>query len=526
MKRVVICLLAATLAVAVWAGSQGEAAATGPTAITVWMDLHQNFAQIFKNIGETEFAKELQKRTNTTVTYIHPSVGQAREAFNLLLASGDLPDVVEFNWYSLPGGPAKYVADGYILKLNDVIDKHAPNLKAYLEAKPALARMIKTDEGWIYSFPFFRGEDNSSPLLYTSGIIVRGDWLKDLNLPMPEVIEDWDVTLKAFKEKKGATAPLSLIFISSTSWEITNMLLSCFGPAFDTNGQYYVDGGKVKLGIVQPGFKDYLVKMNGWYKQGFLDSNFATADRKAVEANFTSGKSGVTQGSAGQNIGRYMQVMTQKDPKVSVTGAPVPAMRRGELAKYYTRKSIYGDGATGAISAKSKNVAAAARYLDYAYSKEGMLFYNFGIEGKSYTMVNGVPTYTDWILKNPNKLAPTLAMSHYLRGHTNGPFVQMLGYLEQYYALPEQKEANRNWTKHRQPEFNLPPVTPTVEESSQLAKTITDIRTYADEMQIKFIMGTEPISKFDEYVAQINKLGLDKTLAIWQAALERYNARK
>ncbi len=69
-------------------------------------------------------------------------------------------------------------------------------------------------------------------------------------------------------------------------------------------------------------------------------------------------------------------------------------------------------------------------------------------------------------------------------------------------------------------------MTPTVEESSQLAKTITDIRTYADEMQIKFIMGVEPISKFDEYVAQINKLGLEKTLAIWQAALERYNARK
>jgi putative aldouronate transport system substrate-binding protein len=343
---------------------------------------------------------------------------------------------------------------------------------------------------------------------------------------MPEVIEDWQTTLKAFKEKKGATAPLSLIFISSTSWEITNQLVNCFAPAFDANGQYYVDGGKVKLGIVQPGFKNYLAEMNSWYKQGFLDPNFATADRKAVEANFTGGKSGVTQGSAGQNIGRYMQVMKEKDPKVSVSGAPVPAIRRGELAKYYTRKSIYGDGATGAISAKSKNVAAAARYLDYAYSKEGMLLYNFGIEGKSYTMVNGVPTYTDLIMKNPQKLAPTLAMSNFLRGATNGPFVQMLGYLEQYYELPEQKEANKNWSKHRQPEFNLPPVTPTVEESSQIAKTVTDIRTYADEMQIKFIMGTEPLSKFDEYVAQINKLGLDRTLAIWQAALERYNARK
>jgi putative aldouronate transport system substrate-binding protein len=526
MKRFFICLIAATLAAAVWAGSQPERAATGPSEITVWMELHQNFSQIFKNMGDTEFAKELQKRTNTKVTYLHPPAGQAREAFNLLLASGDLPDVVEFNWYTIPGGPAKAIADGYILKLNDVIDKYAPNLKAYLAAKPAIARMIKTDEGWYYSFPFLRGEEDSSPLLFTSGIIVRKDWLDDLKLPMPEVIGDWETTLKAFKDKKGATAPLSLIYVSSTSWELTNQLVNCFAPAFDANGQYYVDGGKVKLGIVQPGFKSFLAEMNGWYKQGLLDPNFATADRKAVEANFTGGKSGVTQGSAGQNIGRYMQVMTAKDPKVSVTGAPVPGPRRGELAKFYTRKSIYGDGNTGAISAKSKNVAAAARYLDYAYGKDGMLLFNFGIEGKSYTMVNGVPTYTDWVMHNPDKLAPTLAMSHYLRGHTNGPFVQMLGYLQQYYELPEQKAANSNWTRHRQPEFNLPPVTPTVDESSQLAKTMTDIRTYADEMQIKFVMGTEPITKFDEYVAQINRLGLDKTLAIWQAALERYNKRK
>jgi hypothetical protein len=51
MKRLIVCLLAAALGAAVWAGSQPEAAATGPTAITVWMDLHQNFAQIFKNMG-------------------------------------------------------------------------------------------------------------------------------------------------------------------------------------------------------------------------------------------------------------------------------------------------------------------------------------------------------------------------------------------------------------------------------------------------------------------------------------------
>ncbi len=38
-------------------------------------------------------------------------------------------------------------------------------------------------------------------------------------------------------------------------------------------------------------------------------------------------------------------------------------------------------------------------------------------------------------------------------------------------------------------------------------------------------MGTEPLSKFDGYVEQLNKLGLQKYLKYYQDALARYNKR-
>ena len=40
--------------------------------------------------------------------------------------------------------------------------------------------------------------------------MIRKDWLDDLGLEVPETIDEWYTALKAFKEEKGATAPLTL----------------------------------------------------------------------------------------------------------------------------------------------------------------------------------------------------------------------------------------------------------------------------------------------------------------------------
>jgi putative aldouronate transport system substrate-binding protein len=46
-----------------------------------------------------------------------------------------------------------------------------------------------------------------------------------------------------------------------------------------------------------------------------------------------------------------------------------------------------------------------------------------------------------------------------------------------------------------------------------------------NEMTLKFIMGQEPISNFDNYVAQIKQMGIDSAIKIKQDALERFNKR-
>ncbi len=485
--------------------------------LTWWMELHSNVSQVVKNFGDTEFAKELQKRTGVKIKFIHPASGsraQVNEAFNLMLASGDLPDIIEYYWYDMPGGPNEAIKNGYIHKLNSIIDKYAPNLKAYLKKHPEYDKMVKTDEGSYYVFPFLRADP---ALVSTAGPIIRKDWLDELGLQVPTTYDEWYTVLKAFKEKKGATVPLSI------RYDNLNAMLA--GGA-DNTGDFYQENGKVKYGPMEPSRKKFLETMNKWYKEGLLDNNFATNTSKIIDANILTGKAGATYGSGGSGIGRYMAAM-EKDPKFKLTGAPYPSPRKGQKARFANRSQYYGPNSNGsaAISTKCKNVELAARVLDYAYSPEGHRFYNFGIEGVSYTMKNGKPIYTPLITNNPQGLAMTQAMSHYMRSHCNGPFVQDKGYIEQYYNLPEQQEAAKVWPDNDWGKYMLPPITPTPEESRELSRIMNDVNTYVQEMTMKFIMGVESLDKFDDYVAQLKKMGIERAIAINQAALERYKKR-
>jgi putative aldouronate transport system substrate-binding protein len=536
MKRSKIKLLAAIAAVSilgsVFAGcaakkpSSGGTGATTGTATTgevtypiksdatlkYWVQLNGNVADIHKSMNETEYAKTLQEKTGIKVEFLHPAAGQEKEQFNLLVASGELPDLVEWIWPSFPGGPEKAIKDGSILKLNDTIDKFAPNLKKYLSANKDVEKMMKTDSGSIYSFPFVRGDDL---LLVFYGPILRNDWLKELNLEAPTTVEEWEKVLRAFKEKKGAEAPLTID-------ARTGLPADFICGAFGVNTGYFMSNGKVKYGPLEPGYKEYIEKMHQWYKEGLLDKNFATIDGKAVQANMLNGKSGATLGYNGGSLGTWMKAMEGKP--FDLGAAPFPTKNKGETP-VFTQKDWKVPGTGVAISAKSKNVELAARLLDYGYSKEGELLYNFGKEGVSYKMEGTYPKFTTEVTNNPNKLSIGQAIAKYARSAYQGPFVQRKEYIEQYLTLPQQQAAIKTWSKNDAYKTMVPPITPTPEESSKLSKIDSDISTYVSEMQIKFVMGSEPLSNYDKFVDQIKKLNVEEAIKIRDAAVERYNKR-
>lgn len=484
-----------------------------------WCELPSNVSSNYANLGGTPFGKGWSERTGVEIQFLHPPSGQLKEQFSLILADGNLPDLMEYNWVAdYPGGPEKAIKDGVILPLNDVIDQYCPNLKAYLQANPDIDRMIKTDDGNYYVFPFIRGDER---LLTSIGLMLRADWLEELDLEVPETMEEWHTVLTAFKEKKGAAAPYTFEYTNSQYLSDDS-----FAYAYETNRSFYVGSDKtVHFGATEDGYKQFLTVMAQWYGEGLLDPDIATMKSDQVSAKMTNGISGASMGQAGSRMGTWTQAAQASNPAYKLVAAPPPSLKKGEKAEFGQIEDPYSGRASVAITSSCKEVERAARLLDYAYSEEGHMYFNFGIEGESYTMIDGYPTYTKLIMENPDGLPVSQAMSAYIRGNYNGPFVQDVRYLEQYYTLEEQKEAPEIWGNSNGKAHLLPPITPTSEESKEFSTIMNEINTYRDEMTLKFIFGTESLDKFDEYVKNIENMGLARALEIQNAALERYNSR-
>ncbi len=490
----------------------------GDHTITYWASLNETVSHDYTNLGETPFGKGLMENTGVNITFQHPPTGGANEQFNLLIADGSLPDVMEYSWQTYPGGPEKAISDGNIYALNDIIDQYCPNLKAYLESRPDVDRQCKTDNGNYYMFPFVRGDPG---LQVTMGLMIRQDWLDKLGLSTPTCIDEWHDVLTAFKEKKGASAPFAYEF---TMASLTNNMP--FAYAYNApRGFYLGEDGKVHFGAAEEGYKQYLATMNQWYSEGLLDPDIATASFDQVSAKVTSGEAGASFGWAGSRLGVWTNSAVATDPNFNLQPVPYPTAKAGETPKMGQIDNLVPNQGGVAITTSCKDVEAAARMLDWAYSDEGHMYYNFGVEGVSYTMVNGEPVYTDLILNNPDGLGIAAAMVAHIRGNYNGPFVQDLRYLSQYYTIDGQKKSNATWTVPTAANYALPPITPTPEESEEFSAIMNEINTYRDEMTLKYILGTESLDSFDNYVKTLDQLNLSRAIEIEDAALERFNAR-
>ena len=487
--------------------------------LTYWLQLNPNVSANFTNLGDTELGKNWQANTGVTVEFQHPAAGQENEQFNLMVADGNLPDVIERGWVNAyPGGPEKAISDGVIIALNDVIDQYCPNLKKYLSENPDIDRMVKTDNGTYFAFPFIRGEDG---LCYTVGSFIRKDWLDDLGMEVPTTIDEWHDVLVAFKEQKGAVAPLCF---DNANFKFSNPFAFAYGVGMSSSKFILGDNGEVVYAPAQEGWKEYLTTMHQWYEEGLIDADIATLTGDQVTAKMTTDQAGASVGWAASRMQLFMTTAQQENPDYLLVPAPQPAAKAGETAEYAYKENNFPD-VGAAITASCENVELAARFLDYGYSEEGHNLFNFGTEGVSYNWEGDTAVYTETITNNEDGWPIAQALAKYIRANYNGPFVQDMNYLEQYLQLETAKLCPSTWGVETAKEHTLPPITPTEEESKELATITNEMDTYVEEMMLKFIFGTESLDNWDTYIQTLEGMNLQRAVEIEKAAYERYNAR-
>jgi len=493
--------------------------------LTYWVKLHENLTGMANNYAETRWYDAVHEATGIEIEFIHPAAGQDAQEFTLLVAGGEYPDIIEHNWTAYNGGASAAIEDGVIISLNEAIEGgKAPNLKAILDAEPSIEKAVKTAEGDYYVFPFLRGttfEDNNC--LFTSGFFMRGDILAELNLEIPETVDEWYNVLTAVK----AAYPDMVPFATRTEW-----MNQIFYTGHDSFWDYYVEDGVVKHGAVEDERFAGLQTMAKWYNEGLIDPDYLTHTkagdlRSMMAAGNCFAIYDACGGGASNIIPPLMDAGIIDSEADIVTTMPVTSVK-GQNAKFSKMNGLYdASGSSAAITTQCTNVDAALYLLDWMYSEEGHMINCFGIEGESYNMVDGFPQYTDVVLKNPEGLSVAQALSNYARGHQNGPVVQDTRVNDQYYSYSAQVAGMKLWTKTDFGKYMYPAGAAVASENAEDFATISNnIKTYMQECEAKWITGKEPLTAeaWDAYKAQMEEYGIGRAIEYKQAAYDAFMA--
>jgi len=505
-----------------------EAAFTYPmdtdVTVTWWKETAGNWAPFLSNYGESAFSRALIEQTGVNIEWIHPPSGQAPEVFNIMVASGQFPDIIEWAWTSqFPGGAIAAIQDRVIINMDEPMAQWAPNFMHFLYEHPHIHRQVVTDEGTFFAFPFLRADDI---LKTTTGPIVRADWLESLGLDVPQTIEDWETMLVAFRDEKGATTG----FTGQAGSGDPNGLLNTFLPAFGIRNGFFVEDGQVVYGNTTDEFRAFLELMARWYAEGLIDQNIFATTRAEMDAAILTGTSGAVIGPGGGALGPWLHAGWAQDPNYDLTAVRFPTFDANVWTRHGGTSNDLADGSRGhaAISSSATEIEIITRLLDFAFSEEGHLLYNFGPYGVSWNWVDGVPTYTEIVTNNPEGRTFAQALTYFARGAFNGPFNQDPWYLIQFYALDQQKAALDFWRQQDNPESTImPPISHTPADAQTIAARMADIDTYRREQVSLFITGAQPINDatWNTFVTNLNNMGVPQVRDIHQTALERFFLR-
>lgn len=467
----------------------------------------------YSDMNDLEFIQELERRTGVHINYIVPSSEMIAEAFSISIVSGDYPDMwFTYSHAAYPGGGDKAIEDGVFLRLNEYIDNYAPNYRDIRENWGEwYGKLTITDEGNIYQFceVYYEAE------MPFSGLTVRQDWLDDLGMDIPVTIDDWHEMLVAFKEQKGATKALALPAAGTfTSSE--------FQSAYGALKDFYLDeNGKIAYGCLTQSYLDYLTLIRGWIEEGLIDRDFAgnTASSMTTPndywANNETGSGPMFWGATADY--KYVAGL-HDDPNIWITAVNTPKLYEGQVTGGRLVNYPVRDGLV--ISAETEYPELCVRWNDYRYTEECAILSRYGIEGKSYTMVDGKPQFMDWMFEGQPNDAPK---QHY---YYNDDFPGLA--LQSFYDMNDAKYMVAYYTWEKDGAHQVVPtsyLTITADESSEISSILTDIETYVAEATLAFLTGQRPLDQFNAFVEQVESMNIARVIEVYQAAYDRFQSR-
>ena len=397
---------------------------------------------------------------------------------------------------------------GSLMKLNDLLEKYASNLLKLYSQEEWKATTYKN--GNIYAIP--------KTAARTGEIIsVRKDRMDKLGIASIDTIDDLEKYLRGLKDSD----------FDGNGQKDTCTLLSCerFGPldnslsylftevfSFSPGGVYLDSAGNVTPSALHPGYKDYLLKMSQWYKEGLIYKDTYTLKNAQVEDLVIANK-----------VGAAALWFTSHIRPWETLKAAVPEAEYMYIAPKTVKGNPYTLIAPAPASPHigvvtySKNAEFALKLLDWiSASKENYFTTKQGIMGKDWEWAGeNKETYKD--LKNDSK-GDKRYWYHYgflnyvaWDAKANNPtFLNAKSYEGEYYQRDLNYVVKPDWFVT----YNW--------KGTPLENALQDAKTMITEAADKIILGLLPVDEWDRTISEYRKLYADEFIKLATETYKEY----
>lgn len=351
---------------------------------------HGSF-QLDNLVDDSEVKQALEQKFNVKLHLVNAKT----DKLNLLAASNDLPDVIRI---ADPKDISTLATSGQLLAINqDDVKANMPHIAdSIASTSDSLWGLTKVD-GSYYAIPEYL-----SVVPWDTAITWRKDILDLAGIARtPVTIADYDAAFKAIADhKKDIVAKTNpklknlYMFTSSLVQYSFQQFTWLFGAYGSMPGSWQLDAnGNVVRGETLPGTKDALVKLNEWYKAGYIDPAFVTDKGEQETAKYNTGEYAFKMRGFNEISNTNPDDLQKAFPSVQYANAKVPAGPSGAAGVWSWGKRQNFVGLNAKLKDDPGKVKKIMQILDTIASDDQLyLLTHYGIEGKSYNLVNGVPT--------------------------------------------------------------------------------------------------------------------------------------
>lgn len=468
--------------------------------VAVWMDPNSK-----NTMSEKAAVIEAEKQTNIHIDWEEIPMSGWTEKVNVLIASGSLPD-------AFMGHVDIMKNVGAWAKLNDAIDKYAPNIRELFTAEPLIKQAVTAPDGNIYTLPTNRYDDAS---LVLQGLWINTDWLKKLGLSMPKTTAEFENVLKAFKtgdpngNGKADEIPMGALQQTDSASSLDPM----FGPfgVVDTTEHVYLEDGKVLFPGESQGYLQGLRWLHELYSQGLIDQEVFTM----TSAQFTAKAQ-----NPSMLYGAIMAWLPDGlDPRYGDQYVALPPLSgpSGNPGVWTAVRQPLAEMSGFSITVDAKNPAALVRYYDNNISSlqnEMLWFEGPPNTGQWKSMPGGKWAETDEFRpKNvspsefertvcPGPSSPALLWSKYSAMRVNEPRVE--------------KKMAANYMYLKTAITPIPKGLENPDQATERALLFTDIDNYMKKFKANAIVQGISDAQWQTHLQTLKQLKVEQYVQLWQ----------